>query len=278
VTRGRILIIPTPIGNLDDASPRMIASLRACDLLLCEDTRHTGKLLHLLGVDARLESFHEHNEKEKLESVLQRVEEGATVGVVSDAGMPLLSDPGFPLVRTARDRGIRVVPIAGPSAILSALAASGLAPIPFTFHGFPPQKRGERIEFYRRVAGTKTTAVVFESPHRILESLDDALHTLGNVRMTLARELTKLHEQIVHGTISEVIEALGSRDSVRGEITLVFDAAASDEREIPDSGVLRDELASLREKGLRRNDAVKALAEKYGLARNELYRMLVDEE
>ena len=273
---GRILIIPTPIGNLDDASPRMIASMRACDLLLCEDTRHTGKLLHLLGVDARLESFHEHNELGKLDAVLARVEAGATIGIVSDAGMPLLSDPGFPLIRAARERGITVVPIAGPSAILSALAASGLAPMPFTFHGFPPQKKGERLEFYRRVATVGTTAVVFESPHRIVESLEDAQNALGDVRMTLARELTKMHEQIVHGTISAVVSSL-DRDSVRGEITLVFDAAATPQRELPAPDILRSELTALRDKGLRRNDAVKVLAEKYGRGRNEIYKLLVDE-
>jgi 16S rRNA (cytidine1402-2'-O)-methyltransferase len=210
---GRILIIPTPIGNLEDASPRMVSSMRQCDLLLCEDTRHTGRLLQLLGVEARLESFHEHNESAKVESVLARVEEGLTVGIVSDAGMPLLSDPGFPLVRAARERNIPITPIAGPSAILTALAASGIPPVPFTFFGFPPHKQGERTELYRRIAEARTTAVVFESPHRILESLEDALGMLGDVRMTLARELTKMHEQLVHGTITEVLASLGDRES-----------------------------------------------------------------
>lgn len=274
---GRLLIIPTPIGNLDDASPRMIASMKECDLLLCEDTRHTGKLLRLLGIDARLESFHEHNENAKLEDIITRIEAGGTVGLVSDAGMPLLSDPGFPLVRAARERGIPVVPIAGPSAILTALAASGIPPIPFAFFGFPPHRPGERLEFYRRVAGAGVTAVVFESPHRILESLDDAKAALGDVAMTLARELTKMHEQLIHGTISEVIAALGDRDSIRGEITLVFEAAHLADRSLPPVSELRKELSSLRDKGMRRNDAVKALAERYGLARNELYRMLVDD-
>ncbi len=273
---GRILIIPTPIGNLEDASPRMISSMRDCDLLLCEDTRHTGKLLQLLGVHSRLESFHEHNEVAKVDSILTSVEQGQTIGIVSDAGMPLLSDPGFPLVRAARERGIQVNPIAGPSAVLSALAASGIPPIPFAFHGFPPHKKGERVEFYHRVAETKMTAVVFESPHRIIESLDDARIALGNVNMTLARELTKLHEELLHGSISEVLVSLDSKDAVRGEITLVFGAATPDEKELPAVDALRDELATLRDKGMRRNDAVKALAEKYGLARNDLYKMLTE--
>lgn len=275
---GRILIIPTPIGNLDDASPRMIASMRECDLLLCEDTRHTGKLLELLGVNARLESFHEHNEKARLESVLERIRGGMTVGIVSDAGMPLLSDPGFPLIRAARERGIPVTPIAGPSAILTALAASGLPPIPFTFHGFPPNKQGERLEFYRKIASHRTTAVVFESPHRILESLEDARSSLGDVQMTLTRELTKMHEQIIHGSISEVLESVGDRDSIRGEITLVFGAASAEEKQLPSSETIRAEFTALRDKGLRRNDAVKALAETYGIGRNELYRILVDDD
>lgn len=272
---GRILIIPTPIGNLDDASPRMISSMKECDVLLCEDTRHTGKLLKLLGVDvAKLESFHEHNENARLESILAKIENGQTVGIVSDAGMPLISDPGFPLVRAARERGISVTPVTGPSAILVALAASGLPPIPFTFHGFAPHRSGERVTFYRRIAGTGTTAVVFEAPHRIIDSLQDALASIGDVRMTLARELTKLHEEILHGTISEVIHLLQTRESVPGEITLVFEAAPEGDRELPPVEQLRAELSELRDKGLRRNDAVKALAEKYGLARNELYRLL----
>lgn len=275
--KGRILVIPTPIGNLSDASPRMISSMKECSILFCEDTRHTGKLLNLLGVDARLASFHEHNEDAKVESVIARVEAGETVGIVSDAGMPLLSDPGFPLVREARRRGLEVVPIAGPSAILLALAASGIPPIPFAFHGFPPHKRGERFEFYRRIALTEMTAVVFESPHRIHESLADARAALGDVDMTLARELTKMHEEIRNGTVQEVMDSLGSSDQVRGEITLVFAAAAPAERARLDPAALRAELDALKEKGLRRNDAIKALAETHGLGRNELYRMLIDE-
>ena len=272
---GKLLLIGTPLGNLADISSRALEALKSCDLLLCEDTRHSGKLLHHYLIDVKLESFHEHNERGKGEEIIQRIREGETIGIISDAGMPLLSDPGFDLVRRVREEGLIVEPIPGPFAGALALVSSGIAPVPFAFHGFTPHKSSERRDFYRDVASKEMTAVVYESPMRIVESLRDALEVLGDVPMTLAREMTKLHEEFIHGTISEVLGRVEDRDQVRGEITLVFAAAAGRQAEEVDIEKLRSEFQRLRDDGFKRNDAIKMLAERYGVKKNELYRMLL---
>lgn len=273
---GRLLVIATPIGNLSDASPRSLEAMRRCSKLYCEDTRHSLKLLRHFGVEVPLESLHEHNEDEKLARVLSELESGATIGLITDAGTPLLSDPGFPLVREARRRGIVVEPIPGPFAAAVALSASGIAPLPFSFWGFPPHRQGERLEFYRRIAEHRLTAIVYESPHRLEGSLRDALEALGDVEATVARELTKLHEELIHGCVSAILAAIGERGEIRGEITIVYAAALERERDLPPAEELRAELDRLRAGGMRRNDALKAMAETHGIARNELYRLLID--
>lgn len=218
---GRLLVVATPIGNLDDLSPRAVEALRGADLVACEDTRHTGRLLAGLGLDRPLVSLHEHNERRRVPRLLAELESGKTVAVVSDAGTPLLSDPGYVLVREAAARGLRVEPVPGPSAVLAALVASALPPLPFTFAGFPPPKSGKRRTFYRRWADLGHTLVLFESPHRLLPSLEDALAELGDRPAALCRELTKLHEEVLRGTLSEIHREMAARDSVKGEIVLV---------------------------------------------------------
>jgi 16S rRNA (cytidine1402-2'-O)-methyltransferase len=270
---GKLLIVGTPIGNLSDFSPRGVEALKSADLILCEDTRHTRKLLTHFGIHRPAQSFHEHNEEEKVAAIADRIAEGETIALVSDAGMPVISDPGFRLVRLARERGLLVETIPGPFAGVLALAASGIAPLPFTFHGFTPHRRGERSEFYRRVADQRQTAIVYESPERLLESLDDALSILGDVEVTVAREMTKIHEEFISGTVSEVIELLKKRGAIRGEITVVFAAPTVEANKISQKEVA-EEFERLRASGMRRNDAVKAIAEKFGLRKNEVYRML----
>ncbi len=218
---GRLVVVATPIGNLDDLAPRARQALEAADLVACEDTRRTGRLLAGLGIKRRLLSLHEHNERARLPAILAAIERGETVALVSDAGTPLLSDPGFVLVREAAARGVRVEPIPGASAVLAALVASGLPPQPFTFGGFPPPKRGKRRRFYARFAALEHTLVFFESPHRLLASLEDALTELGDRPAAVARELTKLHEEVLRGTLSELASALGERPSLKGEFSIV---------------------------------------------------------
>lgn len=271
---GKLFIIGTPIGNLSDLSPRAADALRACDRILCEDTRRTQKLLNHIALKKPLISFHDHNETEKTPEVLEQLRSGATIGLVSDAGMPLISDPGFILVREVRKEGIVVEPIPGPFAGALALAVSGIAPQPFAFFGFSPHKQSQRLEFYRTMAGHAMTAIVYESPNRIHQSLTDALEVLGDVEMTLAREMTKLHEEFIHGTVSTVRESIEERE-LAGEITLVFAAsrpAAPDSLNLEE---IRKAFDALRESGLRRNDALKLIGDRYGVGKNALYKMLM---
>ena len=217
---GTLLVVATPIGNLDDLSPRARAAFERADLVACEDTRHTGRLLARLGLKKTLVSLHEHNERQRLPRLLAALEDGATIALASDAGTPLLSDPGYLLVREAAARGVRVEPVPGPSAPLAALVVSGLPPYPFTFAGFPPPKAGRRRSFYRRLAALGHTLVVFESPHRLLASLADALAELGDRPAAIGRELTKLHEEILRGKASEVAALLAKRPSIKGEFVV----------------------------------------------------------
>jgi 16S rRNA (cytidine1402-2'-O)-methyltransferase len=219
---GRLLLVATPIGNLDDLSPRAAQALAAADLVACEDTRHSGRLLAHLGLKKPLVSLHEHNERRRIPELVRALGEGQTIAVVSDAGTPLLSDPGFPLTRAAIAAGTTVEAIPGPSAILAALVASGLPPYPFTFAGFAPPKSGKRRAFYRRFGALGHTLIVYESPHRLAASLDDATIELGAGRpAALARELTKLHEEVVRGTLGELAASTRER-KLLGEFVLVI--------------------------------------------------------
>ncbi len=228
---GRLIVVATPIGNLEDTSPRSLSVLASADLVACEDTRRTGLLIQRLGIDKkRLLSLHEHNEVHRLPEILERVSGGATVALVSDAGTPLVSDPGFKLVRAAIERDLRVESTPGPSAPILALVLSGLPPLPFTFAGFPPPKRGARQRFLRRFADLDHTLVLFEAPHRLLACLEDGLDVLGARRAAVAREMTKLHEEVVRGRLDELISEFGDRASIKGEVTVVIAAGDSGSR------------------------------------------------
>lgn len=273
---GKLLLVGTPLGNLSDMSPRAIDALKSADLILCEDTRHTRKLLNHFGIDRPTDSYHEHNEDQKAAALVERIEAGGTLALVSDAGMPVVSDPGYRIVRLVRERGLTVEPIPGPFAGVLALAASGIAPLPFTFLGFTPHRQGERRDFYRRAAQLGHTVVIYESPERVVPSLEDALEVLGDAEVTVAREMTKMHEELLSGTISEVVAVLRERDRIHGEITLVLGAPAQAAADVaPDE--LRAEFERLRGSGMRRNDAIKTVAEKFAMRKNDVYRLLLDE-
>ena len=271
---GKLLIVGTPLGNLQDMPPRAVSALKSADLILCEDTRHTRKLLTHFGIDRPTDSYHEHNEDVKAESLIARIEQGETLALVSDAGMPVISDPGYRIVRLAREQGLTVEPVPGPFAGVLALAASGIAPLPFTFLGFTPHRQSERLDFYRKAAELAHTTVVYESPERVIASLEDALTVLGDTEVTVAREMTKMHEELLHGTIHEVLEELRGRERVHGELTVVFAAPARQAEEVSPEEI-RAEFERLRDSGMRRNDAVKAVAEKFGLRKNDVYRLLL---
>ncbi|HEX3109736.1 MAG TPA: 16S rRNA (cytidine(1402)-2'-O)-methyltransferase [Thermoanaerobaculia bacterium] len=272
--RGKLLIVGTPIGNLSDMSPRGVEALQSADVILCEDTRHTRKLLTHFHIEKPAERYDDHTEDEKAAHYIDRIEHGEVVAIVSDAGMPLVSDPGYRIVRIARERGIAIEPIPGPFAGVLALVASGIAPLPFTFLGFTPHRSGERRDFYRNAADLGHTFIVYESPERVVDSLEDALAVLGDTEATVAREMTKMHEEIVSGSVSEVLDQFRERPSIYGEITIVFAAPkAQGVAASPDE--IRAEFERLRAEGMRRNDAVKLVAEKFGLRKNDVYRLLL---
>ncbi len=226
---GRLRIVATPIGNLADLSPRAREALLSADLIACEDTRRTGRLFQSLaaGRDGSAERppllpLHDHNEDRQIGRVLERLEQGDAVTLVSDAGTPLVSDPGYRLVRSALERNLPVEALPGPSAILAALVVSGLPPYPFTFLGFPPPKQGKRRRFFEAHAELPHTVVFFESPRRAAASLADAAATFGPDRnAALARELTKLHEEVLRGSLEEIAAQAAESGKLRGEVTIV---------------------------------------------------------
>jgi 16S rRNA (cytidine1402-2'-O)-methyltransferase len=224
-SRGTLWVVATPIGNLGDLSRRAIEVLQGVDVVACEDTRRTGLLLQHLGLKKPMRSLHEHNERARLGEILERLGAGQNVALVSDAGTPLLSDPGFVLVREAARSGYVVSAVPGASAALAALVVSALPPYPFTVLGFAPPRSGKRRIFLRRFAELDTTLVLFESPHRVLATLDDAIAVLGERPAALGRELTKLHEEVLRGSLTELRAALGLRPSIKGELVLVIAGA-----------------------------------------------------
>ncbi len=232
---GKLVLVATPIGNLGDLSPRAREAFEAADLIACEDTRHTGRLLAKLGIKKPLISLHEHNERQRAPRLLANLNRGETVVLVSDAGTPLVSDPGYVLVREALASGVELEHIAGPSAVIVALVVSGLPPYPFTFAGFAPPKTGKRRRFFDGLASLTHTLVFFETPHRIAASLADALDVLGDRPAAVTRELSKLHEEVIRGSLSEVLGEIESRSAVKGEITVVL-GGASRKRTSPGHG------------------------------------------
>lgn len=226
-TRGRLDVVATPIGNLGDLSPRARQALADASLIAAEDTRHTGALLQAVGLSRPMVSLHEHNEAGRIPELLARLEAGETIALVSDAGTPLLSDPGFELVRAAAARGVTVQAIPGPSAITAALAVAGLPTDRFCFEGFLPAQAGERRNRLGQLAAERRTLVFFEAPHRIAGTLTDLAAIFGASRpAVVARELSKLHETIYRGTLEELAARAGQEENfTRGEITVVVQGA-----------------------------------------------------
>ncbi len=221
---GTLYLVPTPIGNMADLSRRAMEVLEEVDVVACEDTRHSGRLLKALGFNKRLISYHDLNERSRAEQLVDMIRQGQSVAVISDAGSPGISDPAYRVVRTAIDNGLPIVPIPGPTSVIPALTASGLPTDRFFFEGFLPNKSGARRTRLEKLKDFEHTLVFFESPHRVVKSLQDIRTVFGDRPACLARELTKLHEEFVRGSISEILDHLGDR-TVRGEIVLVVAGA-----------------------------------------------------
>jgi 16S rRNA (cytidine1402-2'-O)-methyltransferase len=263
---GRLVVCPTPIGNLEDITLRVLSALRDADVVACEDTRRTRVLLDRYGVNATLVSYHEHNERERSAELVRRMGEGETVALVSDAGMPLVSDPGYVLVRACVAAGLAVEVLPGPSAALAALVASGLAAETWRFVGFLPRKKGELAAVF----GALETVVAFESPHRVAASLA-VLASIDPAReVAVCRELTKIHEEVVRGTAAELAERYGAKEP-KGEIVLVVAGAAPAEGDL---GAALDALRRLVDAGAKARPAAAVVSDMTGVSANALYRAL----
>lgn len=270
-----LYLIATPIGNLEDITLRALRILREeVDVIACEDTRQTQKLLAHYEIRKPLLSYHEHNETARAGEILERLARGESVALVSDAGTPLISDPGYRVVAAAVAHGYSVVPIPGASAALAALTASGLPVGEFRFVGFLPAKAGARRKMLEGLAQSSVTVVAYESPHRILDSLFDMKEVLGERQIVLARELTKVHEEFLRGTTDEIRRLLSERSSIKGEITiLIAPSEKKDQMKDPLSEVHRLE----QEEGLDRMSAIKAVAKRLGLPKREVYRLAAEQ-
>ncbi len=269
---GVLYVVGTPNGSLEDITYRAVRVLRQAELIACEDTRHTRNLLDHYGIEAKLVSYHEHNEAERAQELVQKLLDGVNIAQVSDAGMPGISDPGYRVIKLAIERGIPVVPVPGPSALVAALAASGLPTDAFEFRGFLPAKSGQRRTVLEAIRSAEHTLIFYEAPHRIREAVEDIVAGLGPERpMVIARGLTKVHEEFLRGTAGELAEQIRNRD-VKGEITILIGKAVSGERT---SGVV-DMRARLREimrqQNLDEKAALKVLAKERGVSKSEVYR------
>ncbi|HEY7283485.1 MAG TPA: 16S rRNA (cytidine(1402)-2'-O)-methyltransferase [Actinomycetota bacterium] len=273
---GTLFVVGTPIGNLGDATERSREVLGSVDVIAAEDTRRTGSLLARLGVERpRFVSLFEGNERERTVELVGELRAGRSVALVSDAGMPTVSDPGYRLVKAAGEAGVDVRVVPGPSAVVAALAVSGLPTDRFAFEGFLSRRAGERAARLAELAPDPRTLVLFESPRRVVDTLDDLAAALGDRPAAVCRELTKVHEEVVRGSLSSVAHELRSRDEIRGEVVVVVGGSTGELREAPGPVELAEEAAALVDTGVRRREAAGRVARRHGVATNEVYRALL---
>lgn len=275
---GMLFVVGTPIGNLKEMSPRALACLQEVDLIAAEDTRHTRKLLSYFQFSTPLTSFHEHNQETKSKEIIKQLLDGKSVAMVSDAGMPAISDPGEVLVRAALDEGITVIPISGPNAAIAALVASGIAPQPFTFIGFLPRQRKERKQELKRWMNTPSTLILYEAPHRLKQMLEDSQEILGNRRITVARELTKKHEEWLRGSMDEVLVYLKTNEP-RGEYTIVIEGAQGKVDQQYEEWwlglTIEDHVEQYIAKGMEKKEAIRQVAKDRGVPKRDVYNYVI---
>jgi 16S rRNA (cytidine1402-2'-O)-methyltransferase len=272
-----LYLVATPIGNLEDITLRAVRVLKECDLIACEDTRQTQKLLSHYDITTRTISYHEHNEMTRSAELVLELERGARVALVTDAGMPGISDPGFRLISLAIRHHVPVVPIPGASAFLTALVASGLPGDSFRFSGFLPPKRGQRRKMLESIQESPRTQVFYEAPHRVKEAVEDIVEVMGAERhIVIAREVTKIHEEFLRGRASEVLRTLNARGDIKGEITLLIGKAEETEQKTTKtSATVRQRLEQIMaEEKLDEKTALKKVAKEIGVSKSEAYREL----
>jgi 16S rRNA (cytidine1402-2'-O)-methyltransferase len=279
-----LYLVGTPIGNLEDITLRALRVLKEVDVIACEDTRQTQKLLNHYAIATRTTSYHEHNEMTKSAELVKQMQEGASVALVTDAGMPGISDPGYRLIALAVRHHVPVVPVPGASAFLAALVASGLPTDSFRFSGFLPAKRGERRAALEAVKNSPRTQVFYEAPHRTVETLTDVVELLGAARhVVVAREVTKLHEEFLRGRAGEVLENLKARESVKGEITLLIGKAEEGEARVETGTLARQSVRQrveqiMVEEKVDEKAALKKVAKERGVSKSEAYREMQREK
>ncbi|MGN0441640.1 MAG: 16S rRNA (cytidine(1402)-2'-O)-methyltransferase [Acutalibacteraceae bacterium] len=272
---GILYVTGTPIGNLSDLSPRAVETLEKVDFIAAEDTRVTLKLLNHFGIKKPMVSYFEHNKRERGELICARLEQGESCAIVTDAGMPCISDPGEDLIKLCEERGIKTVVIPGPSAVISALAVSGLSTGRFTFEGFLSVNKKSRSEHLKSLANEHRTMIFYEAPHKLPQTLRDLYSAFGDRRLTIVREITKLHEEVIRTTTKNAAENL-SDGSVKGEIVLVLEGAPqADEGEEFTLEYAVETAKRLIENGARATDAAKEAAALTGFKKNEIYRELI---
>ena len=266
-----LYIVSTPIGNLKDITIRAIETLKSVDFIVAEDTRRTLKLLNYLGIKKRLISFYKPVEQQKTPKILEYLRQGKDLALVSDAGTPLLSDPGYALVKEAIKEGFKVVPVPGPSSVLAALVASGLSPVPFSFYGFVP-RASERRRFLESIRDKRETIVLFEAPNRLKETLKEMLEVLGDRNCCIAREITKIHEEFIRGRISEILDVLSEKE-VLGEICILIEGAKKERQQVP----WKDYATKLHQIGYSNKEIAKILGTLFNISRKEVYNYFKDE-
>jgi len=272
-----LYLVATPIGNLEDITLRALRVMKESDLIACEDTRQTQKLLNHYGIATRTTSYHEHNEMTRAAELVVDLEQGARIALVTDAGMPGISDPGFRLISLAIRHHVQVVPIPGASAFLAALVASGLPTDSFRFSGFLPAKAGQRRKILEDIRESPRTQVFYEAPHRVKEALEDIVEILGRQRhVVIAREVSKIHEEFLRGHAGDVLETLKARGDVKGEITLLIGKMEAAEQKALSSRVsIRQRVAQIiAEEKLDEKAALKKVAREMGMSKSEAYREL----
>src|SRR6185312_5870672 len=271
-----LFVVATPIGNLEDITMRALRVLKEADLIACEDTRHTQKLLNHFAISTPTISYYEQNEASRAEELVRELKDGKRIALVTDAGMPGISDPGFRLIALAARNGIKVTPLPGASAVVSALAASGLPTGSFQFHGFLPPKSGQRRKMLESIRASSQTEIFYEAPHRLKEAIEDMVAVLGPARpIVIARELTKIHEEFLRGLSGQVLKELNSRGEIKGEITLLIGQSSGQDNAAHHQGSVRERVQQvMAEQNLDEKAAPKAVAKERGISKSEAYRAL----
>lgn len=264
-------LVPTPIGNLDEMTPRAIDILKSVDVIACEDTRTSGKLFQHFDIHTRLIQHHNFNEKESTKGIMQLLAQGKNIAIISDAGYPCISDPGQVIVNEAISLGYNVVPLSGCNAMLNAVVASGLSTQPFTYIGFLPASTNECVKELNKLKEIPTTLVFYEAPHRIEKMLKNVLRVFGDRKICLARELTKKHEEFIRGLCSEVLEEV---QGIKGEIVVVVDGFKTDLKPAIDMGEISRLVDQEIAEGLSKSDAIKSVAKKTGMSKNDIYNYI----